>query len=150
MADILHPTAPDAMQVEILTQLAGLFDAAGRDPGLYDRLRTDPRAALAEAGLPLAPDVEIATEVTAPAGFGAVLARTTPTRLVLPLPEPANGKLSDADLETVAGSGAAGRFIAHLMAMGAGVLFAIGLFTGHSVKGAAAKTVNDISAVYHS
>ncbi|AFK55852.1 hypothetical protein [Tistrella mobilis] len=150
MADTLHPTVPDARQAEILGQLAGLLEAAGRDPDLHGRLRTAPRAVLAEAGLPIAEGVEVTTEVTFPAGFAAVLARTTPSCLVLPLPPLSDGELSDADLEAVAGSGAAGRFMAHLMAMGAGVLFAVGLFTGHSVKGAAAKTINDISAVYNS
>lgn len=150
MADTLHATGPATGQTDILERLAGLLETAGRDPGLHGRLRADPRATLAEAGLPVAEGIEVATEVTAPADFQAVLARTTATRLVLPLPQLSDAELTDADLEAVAGSGAAGKFVAHLMAMGAGVLFAFALFSGHSVRGAATKTINDISAVYNS
>ncbi|AFK55853.1 hypothetical protein [Tistrella mobilis] len=106
---------PAATDTDALHRLARLLNHAAHDPELHGRLLADPRAALAEAGLPVDDSVEVTAEITPPARAAAVAGRTTPDRLVLPVPPLVDGReLSDADLDGVSGGGALANFFGSL------------------------------------
>ncbi|HAE50993.1 MAG TPA: hypothetical protein DCK97_26620 [Tistrella mobilis] len=107
--------ATAATDTDVLHHLARLLNDAAHNPALHQRLLTDPRAALAEAGLPVDDAVEVTAEITPPARAAAVAGRTTPDHLVLPVPPLVDGReLSDADLDGVSGGGALANFFGSL------------------------------------
>lgn len=107
---------PAATDTDALHRLARLLNHAAHDPELHGRLLADPRAALAEAGLPVGDAVAVTARITPPAEAAAVAAQTTPDRLILPVPPLASGtELSDAELEAVAGGGAFANMFSNLL-----------------------------------
>ena len=108
--------ATAATDTDALHYLARLLNDAAHNPALHQRLLTDPRAALAEAGLPIGDAVAVTARITPPAEAAAVAAQTTPDRLILPVPPLASGtELSDAELEAVAGGGAFANMFSNLL-----------------------------------
>ncbi|WP_372014492.1 hypothetical protein [Tistrella mobilis] len=108
--------ATAATDTDVLHYLARLLNDAAHNPALHQRLLTDPRAALAEAGLPIGDAVAVTARITPPAEAAAVAAQTTPDRLILPVPPLASGtELSDAELEAVAGGGAFANMFSNLL-----------------------------------
>ena len=82
-----------------------LLTAAVLDPALRGRLKADPAAVLGEAGLSLAPGVEVVVEEVASDAVAEAVARSTDRRLVLALPPLPDGALADEALDGVAGGG---------------------------------------------
>lgn len=94
------------IDTDALHRLARLLNDAARTPALHQRLLADPRAALTAAGIAVDDDVRVTAEITPPAQAAAVVARTTPTWLILPVPPLAGDTaLNDSDLDRVAGGG---------------------------------------------
>ncbi|MGV0759793.1 hypothetical protein V6768_10820 [Tistrella mobilis] len=108
--------ATAATDTDVLHHLARLLNDAAHNPALHQHLLTDPRAALAEAGLPIGDAVAVTARITPPAEAAAVAARSTPDRLILPVPPLASGtELGDAELEAVAGGGAFANMFSNLL-----------------------------------
>ncbi|WP_449222045.1 hypothetical protein [Tistrella mobilis] len=108
--------ATAATDTDVLHHLARLLNDAAHNPALHQRLLDDPRAALAEAGLPVGDAVTVTARITPPADAAAVAAQTTPDRLILPVPPLASGtELSDDELEAVAGGGAFANMFSNLL-----------------------------------
>lgn len=108
--------ATAATDTDVLHHLARLLNDAAHNPALHQRLLDDPRAALAEAGLPVDDAVAVTARITPPADAAAVAAQTTPDRLILPVPPLASGtELSDDELEAVAGGGALANMFSNLI-----------------------------------
>lgn len=77
-----------------------------------ERLLADPRAVLTEAGLPLPARVAVVVEEAPAEQAGAIARRSTPERLVLPLPPlQTDGGLSDAQLDGIVGGNDLGKFL---------------------------------------
>jgi hypothetical protein len=89
--------AQEPQQPEPTKQWSQVVARAWSDDAFKQRLLADPQAVLAEAGLPV------------PANLQLEVHEATPTHLHLVLPPPPQGrageKLSEADLEEVAGGG---------------------------------------------
>ncbi|WP_372014495.1 hypothetical protein [Tistrella mobilis] len=100
------PDTPALAPTDPLHRLARLLNDAAHDRALHQRLLADPRAALTAAGIAVDDDVRVTAEITPPAEAAAVVARTTPTWLILPVPPLAGDTaLNDSDLDRVAGGG---------------------------------------------
>jgi hypothetical protein len=87
--------AQDPQQQEQMKQWGEVVARAWSDETYKQRLLSDPKAVLAEAGLPLHPNVQVLVHEAAP----------TQLHLVLPPPPPERqgDKLSEAELGQVAG-----------------------------------------------
>jgi Nitrile hydratase, alpha chain len=89
--------AQDARQQERAKQWGQVVARAWSDETFKQRLLAEPKAVLAEAGLPIPPNVTVLAH------------EATPTHLHLVLPSPPQGrdgdKLTEAELEQVAGGG---------------------------------------------
>ena len=87
--------AQDPQQDERAKQWNQLVARTWSDDTFKQRLLSDPRAVLAEAGLPIPPNVNVHVHGASP----------TDVHLVLPPPprQREGGKLSEADLDQVAG-----------------------------------------------
>jgi hypothetical protein len=89
--------AQDPQQQERAKQWGQVVARAWSDEAFKQRLLSDPKAVLAEAGLPVPPSLTVQVHEATPSHL----------HLVLPLPPPRTGvKLSEAELDQVAGGDA--------------------------------------------
>jgi hypothetical protein len=91
--------AQNPQEQEAMKEWTQVVSRAWSDEAYKQRLLSDPKAVLVEAGMPIPPNLQVVVHASTPNQF----------HLVLPPPPPGRegDKLSDAELDNVAGGGLA-------------------------------------------